>query len=274
MPFTPSHAVVALPFVRSPLPFGAVAVGSMAPDLPLFFPVGVTYETTHGVSGLLVVSVPLGALLYLVWLRVLRPGAGVLLPQVVGTRLPRAWTVPGAVSPGRLLRVLVAVVIGVLTHVGWDAFTHPGRLGSTLLPALAEPWGPFVGTQWAQYGSSVVGLAVLAVAAARYLRRVPVSARPRASRTRTVSWWLAAAALVTGPVAVAVTRGLPSDVGTAKSFAFFAGTASGALLLLLAVGASVAVQLGRRVGGRVAGRVDGGTTPKEPFDGRDDGAAA
>ena len=269
MPFTPSHAVVALPFVRSPLPAGAVAVGSMAPDLPLFFPVGVTYETTHGVPGLLVVSVPLGALLYLVWLRVLRPAAGVLLPPVVGTRLPPAWAVPGATSPDRLLGVLLAVAVGVLTHVGWDAFTHPGRLGSTLLPALAEPWGPLVGTQWAQYGSSVVGLVVLAVAAARYLRRAPVSARPGPSRARTTSWWLAAAALVAGPLAVGVTRGLPSDVGTAKSFTFFAGTASGALLLLLAVGASVAVQLARHAGGRA----DGGTTPKEPFDCQGEGAA-
>lgn len=36
MPFTPSHAIVALPFVRSPLAPAAVAVGAMAPDLPLF----------------------------------------------------------------------------------------------------------------------------------------------------------------------------------------------------------------------------------------------
>ena len=36
MPFTPSHAVVALPFVRTPLVPAAIAVGAMAPDLPLF----------------------------------------------------------------------------------------------------------------------------------------------------------------------------------------------------------------------------------------------
>ena len=36
MPFTPSHAVVALPLVRTPLIPAAIAVGAMTPDLPLF----------------------------------------------------------------------------------------------------------------------------------------------------------------------------------------------------------------------------------------------
>jgi hypothetical protein len=246
VPFTPSHAVVALPFLRGPLPVGAVAVGSMAPDVPLFFPVGVTYEQTHAFPSLLLVSVPVGLLLYLVWLWVLRPAAGTLLPPVVGSRLPPDWSVPGTASGAGALWASLAVAVGVMTHVGWDEFTHPGRSGSSLVPALAESWGPFVGTQWAQYGSSVGGLVVLAVAAGRYLRRAPVAAPPQPSRTRTAFWALVAVALVAGPVVVALTRGLPGDVATAKSATFFAGTASGAMILLLAVGASLVVQLVRR----------------------------
>lgn len=38
MPFTISHAVVALPFRHTVLPAAAVAVGSMAPDAVLFVP--------------------------------------------------------------------------------------------------------------------------------------------------------------------------------------------------------------------------------------------
>ncbi|MGB4135992.1 MAG: DUF4184 family protein, partial [Microbacterium sp.] len=48
MPFTPSHAIVALPFVRSPLVPAAIAVGAMTPDLPLFLRgVGPSYGFTH-----------------------------------------------------------------------------------------------------------------------------------------------------------------------------------------------------------------------------------
>ncbi|MCU1407435.1 MAG: hypothetical protein JWQ43_3738, partial [Glaciihabitans sp.] len=91
MPFTASHAVVALPFVRGPLPFGAVAVGAMTPDLPLFFPTFLSYEVTHGFPGVLLSSLPLAMLLYLVWRALLRPAASALLPRAVGERLPPAW---------------------------------------------------------------------------------------------------------------------------------------------------------------------------------------
>jgi hypothetical protein len=265
VPFTPSHAVVALPFVRTPLPFGAVAVGSMAPDVPLFFPVGVTYEQTHGFPSLLLFSVPVAVLLYLVWRVLLRPAARALLPTWIGSRLPTSWDArgdePGPGSGPRggagsgpgLARTapwaLVALVLGVVTHVLWDAFTHPDRFGSTLIPALAEQWGPLVGTQWAQYVSSAGGLVVLGIAAARYLRRTPPTTTPgtaalvSAARIRLVFWASLAAALVAGVVIVAATRGLPTDVHTAKSFTFFAGTLAGALVLVATAVAAVAVQL-------------------------------
>lgn len=261
MPFTPSHAVVALPFVRTPLPFGAVAVGSMAPDVPLFFPVGVTYEQTHGFPSLLLFSVPVAVLLYLVWRLLLRPAARALLPTSIGAHLPASWDgreagrVPVAGSGAGLARTapwaLLALVLGVVTHVLWDAFTHPDRFGSTLVPALAERWGPLVGTQWAQYASSLGGLVVLAIAAARYLRRTPPappSSRPATVSTRRIRlafWGSLIAALVAGVVVVASTRGLPTDVHTAKSFTFFAGTLAGALVLVATAVAAVAVQLAR-----------------------------
>lgn len=261
MPFTPSHAVVALPFVRTPLPFGAVAVGSMAPDVPLFFPVGVTYEQTHGFPSLLLFSGPVAVLLYLVWRVLLRPAARALLPASIGARLPTSWdshgpvpgdgSDPGTGSGAGLARTapwaLLALVLGVVTHVLWDAFTHPDRFGSTVIPALAQQWGPLVGTQWAQYVSSLGGLVVLGIAAVRYLRRTP----PRASvdgpatvptrRIRHAFWVSLGAALVAGVVIVAVSRGLPADVHTAKSFTFFAGTLAGALVLVTTAVASVAV---------------------------------
>ncbi|WKK73055.1 DUF4184 family protein [Rathayibacter oskolensis] len=39
MPFTPSHAVVALAFSNGRIPAAAVAVGAMAPDVGLYLPV-------------------------------------------------------------------------------------------------------------------------------------------------------------------------------------------------------------------------------------------
>ncbi|WP_288119671.1 DUF4184 family protein, partial [Microbacterium sp. 69-7] len=71
MPFTVSHAVVALPFVRSPLLPAAIAIGAMTPDLPLFVRgTPVSYQLTHTN---LVVSTLIAAALTALWYLLLRP---------------------------------------------------------------------------------------------------------------------------------------------------------------------------------------------------------
>ena len=71
MPFTPSHAVVALPFVRTPLLPAAIAVGAMTPDLPLFLrSTPLSYQATH--TNVLLSTVLAAGLLAL-WYALLRP---------------------------------------------------------------------------------------------------------------------------------------------------------------------------------------------------------
>ena len=50
MPFTPTHVLAILPIAalkRPALPFSALVIGSMIPDLPLFVPLSPDYGTTH-----------------------------------------------------------------------------------------------------------------------------------------------------------------------------------------------------------------------------------
>jgi hypothetical protein len=205
MPFTPSHAIVALPFIRTPLPAAAVAVGAMTPDLPLFvraFPED--YGMTHSFTWLpLTVVVALGLLI--VWRCVLRPATRELSPRWLASRLPREWDAgAGAGLRGVFARrgqersswvgalvVLVALTIGVVSHIVWDSFTHEGRWGMTALD-LAVMWGPLPAYKWLQYGSSIGGVIVLALWAMLWLRR-----RRPGPVTRVLpawlrwSWWIA-----------------------------------------------------------------------------------
>jgi len=251
MPFTASHAVVALPFARTPIPAGAVAVGAMAPDLPLFFRWGPDYATTHGLPGVLWATIPIALLLYAIWRLALRPAASALLPAPLGARLPAAWDRPSLrpPAPAALLLVLLGVALGVATHVLWDGFTHPGRFGSEWLPLLAQPWGPLDGTSWLQHASSLLGLAGLAAWAALALRRAPVAPRDDAPALRIVraaAWTAAAFALVGFSAAALLTRGLPTDYRTLADTAFSAGTRAGAAILVIALVAAIAVRLLRR----------------------------
>jgi hypothetical protein len=204
VPFTPSHAVVALPFVRTPLVPAAVAVGAMAPDLPLFIRAGVpTYDTTH-TPALMPLTIALALVLLLVWRCVLRPAMRELSPRSIAGRLPTQWdrrpsealretlgVEAGRVRPGAIVALVASLALGVATHIVWDAFTHEGRWGVALVPALEDGWGPFEGYRWMQHASSAVGMGVLAVAAIVWLRRTPAGAvhrlLPDAVRA---TWWM------------------------------------------------------------------------------------
>lgn len=224
MPFTPSHAVIALPFVRTPLVPAAIAIGAMTPDLPLFIRrTGLTYAFTHTYANVVWTAI-LACALFLVWRLVLRPAVPELLPEHVARRLPVSWqdtgarAVPELVSNGWLPRLLLALsaLLGVLSHIAWDAFTHEGRAGVELLPFLDHQWGPLLGYKWLQHGSSVLGLIILGVFAARWLWRMPLGARstrilPTGVR---VAWWISLPAVLV----VALGWGLLSSGGLSDDF--------------------------------------------------------
>ena len=72
MPFTPSHAVAILPFARTPLPAAALVIGSMAPDLQYFVPLGLTRHASHSWPGIITIDLPIGIAALLLWVFLLR----------------------------------------------------------------------------------------------------------------------------------------------------------------------------------------------------------
>lgn len=203
MPFTPSHAVVALAFTRTPLIPAAIAIGAMTPDLPLFLRgAGPDYGFTHGPAN----AVWTGLIafgLFLLWRILLRPAAAELTPTRLARRLPAEWDVrPSDAAAAALGRgagrgypalLAFSLLLGVLSHIGWDLFTHEGRAGVAWLPVLDAAWGPLPGYRWLQHGSGVVGLAVIAIAGLLWVRRQ--EDRPAPARLLPVwvrrAWWAA-----------------------------------------------------------------------------------
>jgi hypothetical protein len=199
MPFTPSHAVVALPFARTmPGLAAAVAVGAMTPDLPLFVRgIPLTYAVTHSWAWIPLTSL-VGGVLLAVWWFAIRPAVRELSPRRLAERLPGEWDQRFRIErPARVIPILFAgLALGVATHIAWDAFTHEGRAGVVAL-GLDAPWGPLPAYKWLQYGSSAVGLAILVIAAGIWLRRrAPVRATRVLPDALRVAWWMALPAVI------------------------------------------------------------------------------
>jgi hypothetical protein len=179
MPFTPTHILVAIPIARrwnSPGIFTAIAIGSMIPDWPLYFPLGPGYQLTHSFAGIFVACLPMGLIVTLLFIVAARRA----LYELVSPGLQQRLTGYLAASPHRNMRsvsiMAVAVCIGAATHIIWDSFTHDSTLGVAMFPALQEVWITvngvnFVGYMVLQHGSSLIGLPLMYVLYRSWYRR-------------------------------------------------------------------------------------------------------
>jgi uncharacterized protein DUF4184 len=199
MPFTLSHPAAVLPIWRASRPrlrLAALVIGSMTPDYEYFLRFYTVGRFSHSPLGLLVVCLPVGWLSLWLFDRFGRRGGQALLPQ--------SWTLPPApFGPYPILATSVALLLGAISHVLWDGFTHPASWGTRLWPGLFTTMhvGPFTMPLFRllQHVSTVVGLAVLAGAALAWMRQqTRIPARDLAWRALVVLAVLAAAGLLNG----------------------------------------------------------------------------
>ncbi|HET9474747.1 MAG TPA: DUF4184 family protein [Steroidobacteraceae bacterium] len=164
MPFTVSHAAAVLPlqrFGKLQLPLTALMIGSMAPDFGYFFSLEANRALTHSFSGLFLFALPVGLLVWLFYVAVLEKTTITLLSDRWHTRFAHT----DAITPALIARAAIAIVLGAVTHILWDACTHRATFVTDAIPVLL---GPTPGFAWLpiyhvlQGLSSVVGLVILA----------------------------------------------------------------------------------------------------------------
>ncbi len=225
MPFTLAHPAAALPLRRFNLVWSAFVVGSMAPDFPYF--VGNTDYRSLGHQFPAVVEFTLPASIFALWLfhiAIKRP-AVTLLPCGMQQRLHGQLGNFKFGGPARFAAILFSLVLGIATHLIWDAFTHP----------FSWPWQRWVWMQrWVkvpgmrpiptyeilQYGSTVIGLAALGIWVLLWYRRTAPT--PIAAANAREGPWIAltmvAAGTVAGLIRAWLTIGMPKNLDMADGF--------------------------------------------------------
>jgi hypothetical protein len=186
LPFTLSHAAAVLPAVRTDgsgrgrLVPAVLVAGSFAPDMTYYaasvLPGAMEFgDVTHSFPGVFTVDVLVAWALVGLWLLLREPSVA-LLPRARQGRvatLVRCGAPRARVRPSLVAWWYGSAVLGALTHVVWDAFTHLDRWGMRVLPVLGREVAGSPLYWYLQYGGSAVAAVVIIVFVARALRRMP-----------------------------------------------------------------------------------------------------
>lgn len=191
MPVTPAHAIAVWPLWKASgrrLPLDALVIGSCVPDLPYFLHLHPVRAPGHTFPGVLTYDLPFGILLLLVW----RFGLREPISRLFTLRAPRSAALGARASTIPL--TLLALTLGALTHVLWDATSHGTGMIVQRVPALEDIVLGLPVYKWIQFGSGILGLACLGWLALR-TRDV----RPDLSGPGQTRLWILAFVTLGGP---------------------------------------------------------------------------
>ena len=167
MPFTLAHPAAVIPIYRlaKSLSLPALVIGSLSPDLPYFIPINFNGLSSHSAFAILWFCLPVSLLMYAVYFLLLVPVLAEILPTVIGCRLALTHNSGRLPDVPRYI-VVVSVIIGAVTHILWDSFTHARGIFVQALPPLQTTLVTVGGYslhtyKLLQHGSTIAGLGLL-----------------------------------------------------------------------------------------------------------------
>lgn len=155
MPNPIAHPAAAIPFTKVGLVFSALVAGSLSPDFGYFMPWSTFYMYT--IPGLLLFDVPVGLALLLLFHVFIKWPLLSLFPISLQRRLYRPAQGFSFGPLNRFLLIILSVLVGSITHIIWDSFTHvygwtvkqfaflSMRIGGTPLYSILQDLGSLVG---------------------------------------------------------------------------------------------------------------------------------
>ena len=141
MPFTLAHPALIIPLHKSGLGLSmtGLIIGSMVPDLEFLIQLREVENIGHHWSGIFIFNLPVAILLTLLYHNLLRNCFVSNLPQMYRKRFIQLqdfdWN---HYAMNNKWRLLLSILIGVLSHFVWDAFTHHDGFVVELIPTLAK----------------------------------------------------------------------------------------------------------------------------------------
>ena len=173
MPLTFAHPAAVLPghrWLRRWIPFPALVIGSMSPDFEYFLRLEPVGHFGHRALGILLFCLPSGLMVYALYQKVIAPALPTLLPSILVGR----WTKATSESCHGWWGVPVGIILGAITHIVWDNFTHGTGALVTHFSILQSTVVTIPLYKILQHGSTLFGLTIILV----WVRSLPIRDLP------------------------------------------------------------------------------------------------
>ncbi len=172
MPSPIAHPAASIPFTKAGLTFSALVIGSIAPDFWYVFRVGSAFFS-YSIPGLFLFDLPVGLVLLWLFQTFAKWPLLALLPVGMQRRF-YSYAQGFSFTPlKRFGNVLLSLLVGSITHIVWDSFTHDYGWTVEHVAFLSTPVAGMPLYNLLQDLSTVVGIALLVYWFFRWLPTTP-----------------------------------------------------------------------------------------------------
>jgi hypothetical protein len=183
MPFTPAHIAAALPLRNSRLVWSALIIGTIAPDFEYFLRLAPDDGYGHTFAGSFLLTLPLAILTLWLFHAIVKKPLIKLLPDGIQRRLKNCEGEFCFEGLARFALIVMSILLGMLTHLLWDSFTHPNTWLYRTWPILRQRiYLPLIGPtpiyKVFQHGSTILGMGALLIALLLWYRTSEISTEP------------------------------------------------------------------------------------------------
>lgn len=166
MPFTFAHASAVLPIKSKKFDLSALILGSMAPDFIYFILFNPSSNFGHSYAGFILFNLPMCLLINYLFYRYIQETFIYSMPKCISDRYMYMTMYKNKICNAMdFWKFTYSALIGMLTHVFWDSFTHSTGFFVVNVPLLNESINilnmdiPLY--KILQHGSTVIGFLII-----------------------------------------------------------------------------------------------------------------
>ena len=166
MPFTFSHPAIVIPFKNKYFNFSGLILGSMAPDFIYFVLFSPSSNIGHEFLGFFFFNLPMCFLINYVFYKYIQKALILSMPNFISNKYIHLTKLKNTLlNKKEILKFVISCLIGMITHVLWDSFTHISGFFVNNIDFLRDSINVFNMSipiyKIIQHGSTMIGFLVI-----------------------------------------------------------------------------------------------------------------